>query len=145
MRALLPLLLAAACAADPAPRPVPPTAPPTTAVPTSEAPDDERSFVTPSGNIACELTVEYAECSVAEHAWQPPGETCRGPALVSIWDGSVHVECGESGAEASSFLLAYGERVTVHRVTCVSERSGVTCRSLSGRGFTVSRARYSTS
>lgn len=161
MRAAFLALALTACGTAPAPRPTaapttPPTAPPTTppapttptTTPTTTPPerDEDRAFVTPSGNVACEMTVEHVECSVREHTWQPPGGPCRDePARVEIWDGAVRADCGETGAEASSYLLTYGDEITVGRFRCESARSGVTCRHRrSGLGFTVSRARYRT-
>lgn len=148
---LLPGLVAlVACAADPAPRSLPTTPPPvTTAAPTPSSTStparEDASFVTPSGNIACELTVEHTECSIADRRWQPPAGSprCgRQRVIVEIWDGAVRFGCGYTDAEASSFLLHYGRSLTVGSVTCVSARTGVTCRTRGGRGFTIGRAAY---
>ena len=35
-------------------------------------------------------------------------------------------------------VLAYGKRTTFGRLRCTSRRSGMTCRSTAGHGFTVS-------
>ena len=156
-------LTVAACTAGPAPRGAPPAATPapdaTTSAPTSApattpagsaapaAPSpasypDGVSFVTPSRNIACELTPEHTECSIAERTWQPPGERCAGRANAEIFDGRVGLGCGAVGPEAAPLVVGYGESVVVHRVRCAVDRSGVTCRFPSGRGFFLSRARY---
>jgi hypothetical protein len=40
-------------------------------------------------------------------------------------------------------VLEYGSYISLGGITCVSERTGMTCTNLDGHGFTLSRARQS--
>ncbi|OBF42208.1 hypothetical protein A5724_00280 [Mycobacterium sp. ACS1612] len=116
-------------------------------------------FVTPSGNIVCDIygNGSGASCEVREHVWAVPAST-RGPegrACDFTFGGlQFYVSGGNSGSlgcyEGVSALhrdglktLDYGQTQSLGRITCASEQSGVTCTdTATGHFFQVSREDY---
>ena len=94
-----------------------------------------RDFKSPSGQLAC--------------AFYSDAET---PRFVRCdWDGGNDraVRVGETGKgkrvkvtdtvrNTKAKVLAYGRSTTFGRLRCTSRRSGMTCRSKAGHGFTIS-------
>jgi len=94
-------------------------------------------FVSPSGNISCEVdfspTNEGALCLTV----QPPR------SVNMTVDGTltqcVGVQC-LSNAGVDTPILAYGTKTGVGPFRCVSATTGVTCTVTSGKGFTINTA-----
>ncbi|GAA2020003.1 hypothetical protein JL107_17560 [Nakamurella flavida] len=128
-------------------------------------------FVSPSGNISCVMAdkgVPGADCVIEEADF--PHVTCEEPTPALTLSFSVHnagqtsdlrttppdskgdlldycdwSSAGSDGSPSSDGTppLPYGSSLTPGATTCVSETTGVTCRSLtSGAGFQVSRSSY---
>lgn len=104
-------------------------------------------FASPSGNIACSITPESADCVIVSFSYEPAdAEQCPQD------DAGGHLRAEQTGASMPCEPLVvagdvpdldYGEEITAHGFTCESQESGVTCRhDGSGRGFTVARAAY---
>ena len=141
-RLVLVLLLAVSCSNDPAERsePTPPPASPTVLV------EDEAAFVSPTGNIACEMGIDYLECATKDRTWQPPAtaEKCASgeyPGL-EMFDGGVGFTCLQAANFEIDRVLPYGTTLEVGGKRCESAENGVTCRYTNGAGFFLSRAAY---
>ena len=114
----------------------------------SPAPDGPPEyFRAPSGNIVCAVTVDSADCVIANFNYDPAdadscsNEGAGGHLRVESAGSSMPCEPIVVAGEASP--LAYGETMTAHGYTCGSAESGITCtHDESGYGFTVARAAY---
>ncbi|HEX7354666.1 MAG TPA: hypothetical protein VF288_07510 [Mycobacteriales bacterium] len=97
----------------------------------------QAAFLTPSGNISCEL--DDIPGGVGEAAFC---ETVTPPESASLAaDGSVKL-CGvgcEGNAGEKTPVLAYGDQVSLGPFRCVSGTGGVTCTA-GGKGFEISRS-----
>jgi len=146
-----------AAAAVPTYTPAPPRTPATsrsTADPTvgaviSDADADPRftatsaRFVSPSRNIACSLIEGRARCDVVERDWvEPPPAGCSSAPTGAQLLGEVPaLVCGAIPTTTGA-VLDYGTGVRLGDIVCVSQESGMACRTASGHGFRVSRASY---
>ena len=100
-------------------------------------------FVSPSRNITCSLGEGRARCDVVERDWvQPPPAGCSAAATgAQLLGGAPQLTCGPVPAAAGA-VLEYGTGVRIGDIVCVSQETGIACRTASGRGFRVSRASY---
>ncbi len=128
---------------------------------------DSTRFQTPSGNINCAMYADadshYASCLVKSATWKNPpkrpadcdldwepaeasvGSRKKGTVVTnSVSVGACRGDIGPLCEPGGCSTLAYGKSVKVGRITCSSQKSGVTCVSNQGkrRGFTVARAGY---
>jgi hypothetical protein len=121
------------------------TAPPAVADDGPCVPGSPCNFVSPSGNIACQLT-EAAPAGTQGSAAQaycqtnsPPQSVMLdqygSPTLVGCTADSCTLQAGQGYP-----TLAYGQTARHSVFTCVSEAAGVTCTTPSGGGFTISRS-----
>src|SRR5690625_4955271 len=140
----------AAVVVTPPPATVAPPAPATTAPqpePESTTPPAEpepRYFTSPTGNIACAIGVEAAECLTRSFDFEPEAPACDSPGgYLRVTQHGAELPCEATTVDLTAEALAYGGELTEHGFTCTSQRSGVTCRhDASGHGFTVARAGY---
>jgi hypothetical protein len=117
---------------------------------TPAAADAPKSFMSPTGNIACVLfsdTHNSARCDIREfspsHTEPPPdcgldwGGSYEvfdtGPAVLACVGDTIFLEFGP--------VLDYGEQISAGSIVCRSERTGMTCTNQAGHGFTLTRAR----
>jgi hypothetical protein len=100
-------------------------------------------FVSPSRNITCSLVEGRARCDVVEREWvaPPPAGCSSAPSGAQLIDGTATLACGPAPATAGA-VLDYGTGVRLGDIVCVSQETGMACRTASGRGFRVSRASY---
>jgi hypothetical protein len=100
-------------------------------------------FVSPSRNIACSLAAGQARCDVVERDWaEPPPVGCTSaPTGAQLVAGAPVLACGPV-PDTTGAVLDYGTGVRLGDIVCVSQETGMTCRTESGRGFRVSRASY---
>jgi hypothetical protein len=108
-----------------------------------------RSFTSPTGNIACQLTRDGAACVIAEHDYpandRPDGCTGRWLPLLEVdLSGAARLGPCEAGVVApSGGALAYGTTSAVGPMSCLSRLTGMVCWSgRSGHGFRLARAAY---
>ncbi|MCT7660475.1 hypothetical protein N4S67_18890 [Mycobacterium sp. CPCC 205710] len=121
-------------------------------------------FVSPSGNIACEMDEHFdgtaeAWCKIRDHSWAAPTDTICPVANVTgaIGEPADDFQLRQGRAACTGFVmnqiffsgpylpgtLAYGQTHTVGPITCASEPSGVTCSdSSTGHLFRVSQESY---
>jgi hypothetical protein len=104
----------------------------------AQAAGHARFFLSPSGNISCELDVGRA--GIADVAY------CQSvtPARSATLSRSGHLKtCSGQGCLGNppehDATLAYGKTAVLGPFRCTSRPAGVTC-SGAGRGFTISRA-----
>ncbi|OBF23175.1 hypothetical protein A5725_09405 [Mycobacterium kubicae] len=132
---------------------------------TSHAEPSKRyQFLTPSGNIACEMDEHHdgtaeAWCKIQDHTWAAPTDrNCPvGNVIGAIGKPADDLQLREGNAACSGFVmnqiffsgpympqtLAYGQTHAVGPITCASEPSGVSCTdSSTGHSFQVSRDSY---
>ncbi|MEE6280393.1 hypothetical protein [Georgenia sp. MJ170] len=113
-----------------------------------ETPDDKPTyFASPSGNIACSITVDSADCVIAAFTYEPEdAQQCDDDAAgghLRVEPAGASMPCDPLVVAGDVPALAYGETITAHGFTCESEESGVSCRhDESGSGFDVARADY---
>lgn len=123
----------------------------------SEAPDadgdetpsiDPVSFALPSGNIACEMSVEGVVCTIGDFTYAAPQVTgCDSPTghVVRLDAEGFGFACEDGDVPRPAVdggELAYGERETVGDYTCASGTDGVTCTDAAGVGFRLPRAAW---
>jgi hypothetical protein len=136
--------------------------------PTAHAEASSFQFLSPSGNVGCQLgsTPEgsaYAWCKANEHSWvAPQSDVCpRANVPGAIGEpGGENLQLAEGQAPCFGFVmsqlfftgqyapsaLAYGEQRSMGSITCTVEPAGVTCTdSKTFRSFTVSRDAYTLS
>ncbi len=107
-------------------------------------------FALPSGNIACQMSVDGVTCTIASYTYAPPvvaGCTeVTGHVLVLNADG-VAFDCVSgpppAAAGADVPVLEYGSSTSVGEYTCRSATDGVQCTDSSGVGFQLARATWS--
>jgi hypothetical protein len=106
-------------------------------------------FATPSGNIACHMTTGEVRCDVLQRTWQlpPTPSDCAqsfGTGVVLAGSGPGELSCvGDTVADPSLAVLAYGESVQFDGVVCASKEIGMRCENpQTGHGFAVARASY---
>lgn len=113
---------------------------------------DVLGFVTPSKNILCGIASyddgTWVRCDMSELT---PSFTKQPADCEFDWGSSFAVGVGEpkgvvacvSDVAASGDLmtLQYGKSVSFDGITCVSEKSGVTCTNPKGHGFKISKAK----
>lgn len=132
--------------------------------PTAHAAASRIQFLSPSGNIGCQLGTAregaFAWCKVNEHSWvAPQSDTCtRANVPGAIGEpGGDSLQLAEGQAPCFGFVmsqlffsgqyapptLSYGDRRSVGSITCTAERDGVSCAdSKTGQSFQVSREAY---
>ncbi|MBN9102030.1 MULTISPECIES: serine/threonine-protein kinase [unclassified Pseudonocardia] len=110
---------------------------------------DGARFATPSRNIACMMSADEVRCDVAQNSWKTPpkpadciGDYGNGARLAGT--GSGELTCaGDTVADPSLTVLAYGQGVRFAGVVCISRETGMRCANEStGHGFRVARASY---
>ncbi|GIF18554.1 hypothetical protein BJ973_008485 [Actinoplanes tereljensis] len=110
---------------------------------------DEAMFQTPSKNIFCALIPSAVRCDIAQNKWNVPSK----PADCDLdWGRGAYLEAGRVGFTCTgdtllgtaTETLEYGRALRSGDVLCSSESTGLTCKDeKTGRGFTMSVARYS--
>jgi hypothetical protein len=115
------------------------------------AAQDMLQFRSPTGNIHCAIfTGDYAGVRCDLRQLTPSYRTA--PAGCDLdWGSSFEVgvrdrkgvlACvGDSVEDPGSFVLGYGEEVSLGGIICASDESGMTCTNPGGHGFTVAKAR----
>lgn len=132
----------------------PPESPEQTATepPEGGASTEAAYFASPTGNIACQLTEDAADCVIASFSYEPDdlgsceaepsGEGERGGHL-RVEPAGASMPCEPLVVAGDVPVLDYGESTEAHGYRCTSEESGVSCRHTeSGYGFSVARAEY---
>lgn len=133
---------------------------------TAQADPTGYTFLSPSGNIGCELRDDaggtiFAMCKTQNRSWvASPTENCQKaqvPGAIGEPGSDVMLGQGKTpcvGFSANQFFfppdplatyptLGYGQSRSVGSITCGSEPSGVTCTDAStGHFFRVSRDSY---
>jgi hypothetical protein len=121
--------------------------------------EEDFTFVTPSGNIACDMfpSMPGAHCEIRDHTWVAPATTTGPfgrPCDFNFGGLQLWVDTGKPSGlgcyeGVSDFerhdlpTLDYGQTHSVGAITCDSEPSGVTCTdSSTGHFFRVSRESY---
>jgi hypothetical protein len=100
-------------------------------------------FLSPSGNISCELD-EAAPPGTQGSAALAYCQSSSPPQSVRLDAGGSITPCAGDGCMGDPPLgtptLAYGQTVRHGPFSCLSETSGVTCTAPSGQGFTIARS-----
>ncbi|HSS42536.1 MAG TPA: DUF6636 domain-containing protein [Solirubrobacterales bacterium] len=124
----------------------------TDADPTTPAPQEsdtiaapDARFQTPSGNIVCSVSSEAATCEILRKRYTPsvprPADCPLdyGHRLTVDAAGVAGFSCyGDSMSEIAEGSLPYGNYLKRGSISCVSQESGLTCRSRNGGGFFLS-------
>ena len=132
--------------------------------PTAHAAHSRVQFLSPSGNIGCQLGTSpegaFAWCKVKNHTWAAPqSDSClqaNVPGAIGE-PGGENLQLAEGQAPCFGFVmsqlffdgqyapptLAYGETRSVANITCATDPVGVICADgKTGRSFQVSRDAY---
>ena len=108
-----------------------------------------RFFHSPSRNIDCVMTSDTARCDLRAHTFTAP----RRPSSCDLEWGSVlsvgktskrgGFACvGDTARDPKSRALAYGKKVRVGSMRCVSRTDGMRCNNRRGHGFLAGRTAY---
>ncbi len=111
------------------------------------AAQDYTTFQAPSGNIHCLIDSFGARCDILEATYS----FTKRPADCDLdYGGAFYVEprgrkggvacVGDTVASPDNPVLGYGSSISAEGITCLSERTGVTCTNPAGHGFTIARA-----
>ena len=115
---------------------------------------DVFNFATPSDNIHCTVGLEPGsadiECTIFQRqgpdAYPRPAD-CQyswGHVFILTDRGPPQMACGPlPGKFPAQGVAPYGETGTFNLITCLSERTGLTCRNADGHGFFLSRRQQS--
>ncbi|MEQ1524250.1 MAG: DUF6636 domain-containing protein [Aestuariivirga sp.] len=105
--------------------------------------DDGPTFMTPSGNIACQIQTDPSDRIYCVRR-DPAQSTDNVPylsAFLSMGKGKA-AETGEYEGDAwypdGALILAYGKSISARGITCTSRESGLTCK-CGEHGFSVSQ------
>jgi hypothetical protein len=121
---------------------------------TAHAEPEYQQFTSPSGNVKCEMTINYkgtpyANCVVRHAAFPVPAGTCDfpgsfNPQIGLAQGGTPDVSCVLASDDTpAEFTLDFGQTRSVGTITCDSEKSGVTCTdTATHRFFRVSPESY---
>lgn len=107
-------------------------------------------FASPSGNITCGFQATrnpMVVCQIAHHSYPATGGECHG---AGSWGDTVTVAVGlpatflcAGDVESGGPTLAYGKRIDVSGLSCVSRENGVTCKDTAGgAGFRLASGSY---
>jgi hypothetical protein len=100
-------------------------------------------FLSPSGNISCELD-DAAPPGTQGSAALAYCQSSSPPRSVSLDAYGSITPCSGDSCMGDPALgtptLAYGQTLRHGPFTCVSETDGITCTASSGKGFTISRS-----
>ena len=108
---------------------------PTTNVPMQTATGGE--FLSPSGNISCEVNFSPTSQGALCLTLSPPRSVNM--TVQGTLTQCVGVQC-LSNAGVDTPTLAYGTATGVGPFRCVSATTGITCTVTSGKGFTINTA-----
>lgn len=106
-------------------------------------------FSSPSGNINCGFTATASPsvvCQIAHRTYKAPSGDC-GPAgewgsTIALTSSGPQFLCA-GDVEGGGPALAYGSRIEIGPIACVSRQDGITCLNTgSGSGFRVATASY---
>ena len=104
-------------------------------------------FASPTGNIHCYLSRQYAECMVREQDYPVPPEQpgCNLDWSGTFWVDTEHAGYGSCRGDAldADSTLPYGSTSVVGRMACQSRETGMYCwDTQGGHGFRAARASY---
>ena len=113
--------------------------------------DDYIEFHTPSANIFCGLYVGAdmtgVRCdilSMSTRSYNREPADCEfdwGNSFAVDAEGEGYLACvSDSVVDDAGLEIGYGEEVSLGGITCVSEKTGMTCTNQDGHGFKVSKA-----
>lgn len=112
---------------------------------------DGYGFMTPSGNIYCNGSIDGGiSCTIVSKNGTPPAP--RPQSCGAYWghtfevghSGPARMLCDSSPEQVDySDIASYGLTGEFGAITCKSERTGLTCRNKSGHGFFLSRRKQS--
>jgi hypothetical protein len=117
---------------------------------TSPAPADQEvvestSFLSPDGNIACNIDMNVgARCDIIDASWQAPAaptdcQDSYGHMIAIGLDKPAEFICAGDTVFGSEELLPDGESIVAGAFRCESVDSGITCRNTeTGHGFSLS-------
>lgn len=106
------------------------------------------TFQSPSNNIACSIDDGTVRCDIMKKKYETPDppDGCEGKFGHTFFANSdeSRLECAEDSVRVDGAqVLDYGESTSTEGVTCVSEKTGMTCTvDATGHGFTIARANY---
>jgi len=108
------------------------------------------AFASPTGNIACTMSVDGVTCTIASYTYAPPvvaGCTEVTGHVIGLSADGVAFQCVSGPAPAVAGddvpVLDYGLTTSVGDYTCRSATDGVQCTDASGTGFQLARATWS--
>lgn len=104
-------------------------------------------FSTPTGNISCAVMADYARCDIVDRSWTPPTKPADcpldwGSSLVASATQAARFACNSDTVYRPEVQMPYGRRVTSGSMSCDVVPEGVTCRSIDGHGFFLSKESY---
>ena len=94
-----------------------------------------RDFKSPSGQLACAFYSDAETPRFVRCEWD--GANDRAVTLGETGKGK-RVKITDTVRNKKAPVLAYGKSTKFGRLRCTSRRSGLTCRSEAGHGFTIS-------
>ncbi|MFI7588660.1 DUF6636 domain-containing protein [Spongisporangium articulatum] len=141
---------------EPAPTKAGSANPPAAHVEVRDGSDDEYlSFLTPSGNIHCaiypgddDFRKGLVRCDVYKATWTlpPKPKDCEfdwGTVMTLEKTPKAGLCVSDAVDVQGAETVAYGHGLKWHNITCVSQKTGLTCTNTDNKkGFTVSRSAY---
>jgi hypothetical protein len=119
---------------------------------TAHADPEYHSFQSPSGNVKCEMTINYkgtpyANCVVHDSAFVVPADKCDMSGAVNPQIGlgqgqTPTLSCVAASGEPVEPTLDFGQTQSIGTITCDSEPAGLTCTD-TGTGHFVRASRDS--
>ncbi|ADG74271.1 conserved hypothetical protein [Cellulomonas flavigena DSM 20109] len=108
---------------------------------------DPVAFASPTGNIACEMSIEGVLCTIGSFTYAPPRVTgCEGQTghVIGLDAEGFAFRCEDDGVPqvTPTSELPYGSTASVGDYTCASGTDGITCTDATGVGFRLARAQW---
>jgi hypothetical protein len=94
-----------------------------------------RQFRSPSGKIGCAFYSDSMTPRQARCDWLGANDVT---VIVDETHRGKRVRATDTVFDPKAKVLAYGHSLTFGKIRCTSRRTGMTCRSAKGHGFTVS-------
>jgi hypothetical protein len=102
-------------------------------------------FVSPSGNISCNINAYVASCSIGSFSpsFTNPPSDCAGDwgnYFYLMANGDAKLGCVSSPVPSTGNVLPYGESIAFPQISCTSRVTGVTCTNVRNKGFALRRS-----
>lgn len=118
--------------------------------PVAQADEPFKGFMMPSKNIYCtgyevDVNEYHFRCDIHSGLKPEPKVGCEELDWTGVYlpiTGSAQPNCAGDTNFGEYPVLKYGQKWSWHGIQCQSQRQGLTCKNLEGKGFFLSKERW---